>query len=209
MQITELRKQKGKKDMFSLFADGKFVCSLNEFCIYKNRLTVGAEINNDTLNKIQCESMGDVAFTLSLDLLSTTLKTTKQMEEYLQKKGFLPLVIEQVLQKLCDYGYLNDRFFAECFVQQKSHSVGKFKIKNELKLKGIDNQILDEVLQNVTDQDDVILGLAQKFLKKRELTPDTFNKLCRHLCSKGFGWDEINRVVSKIKRDGGVYDDWE
>lgn len=209
MQITELRKQKGKKDMFSVFVDDKFVCSLDEFSIYKNRLSVGAEIDHETLDNIQSESMGDVAFSQSVDLLSKIMKTTKQMQDYLHKKGFLPSVIDQTIQKLCDYGYLNDHYYAECYVQQKTNSAGKIKIKNELKLKGIDEQIISEVLADIDNQDEVILRIAQKFLKNRELNLDTYNKLSRHLCSKGFGWDEINKVISKIKHGDDIYDDWQ
>ena len=159
MQITEIRKQIGKKDFYSIFVDGQFVCSLDEFSIYKHKMTEGSLIDKQLLEDIQSESMTDVAFSSSVDLLSKMMKTEKQLREYLYKKGYLKKVVDTVVEKLKEYRYLNDEYFAECFVKQKINSCGKFKIKNELKLKGIDEEIINKLLDEMENQDDAILTI--------------------------------------------------
>ena len=52
MQLTELRRQKGKKALYSVFVDGNFVCTLDEFSIYKHKLSVGQEIDKDYIENI-------------------------------------------------------------------------------------------------------------------------------------------------------------
>ena len=209
MKITEIRKQKGKKDLFSVFVDGTFVCSLDEYTIYKHKLVQGSEIEKSELEEMQSESMTDFAFSSSVDLLSKMQKTEKQLRDYLYKKGYLKKVVDDVVDKLKTYKYLNDQYYAESFVRQKQGSVGKFKIKNELKLKGVSEDIINPLIEDLESQDDVLLNLANKYLKNKEKTPQNFQKLSRHLAQKGFSWDEINSVLNKIKKEGNVYEDWE
>ena len=208
MQITELRKQKGKKDMFSIFVDGQFVCSLDNYTIFKHKLSVGQEIDKQLLENMQCESMSDFAFSQSVDLLSKMMKTEKQMRDYLHKKGYLKKVVDDVVKKLKEYRYLNDEFYAGCFVKQKSNSFGKFKIRNELKLKGISEEVINNALEEIEPDEQVILQVAKKYLKNKELDKNTVSKLGRHLASKGFSWDEINNCLNKIKLEE-TYEDWE
>ena len=208
MVITELRKQKGKKNMFSVFVDGQFVCSLDDYTVFKHKLCENQETNKQILEDMQCESMSDLAFSQSVDLLSKMMKTEKQMREYLHKKGYLKKVVDQVVEKLKEYRYLNDTFYAECFIRQKINSVGKFKIKNELKLKGVDENIISELLEQVDNQDEVILQLANKYVKNKPIDSKTVQKLSRFLASKGFSWDEINSCLNKMNKETN-YEDWE
>ena len=209
MQITELRKQKGKKAMYSVFLDGNFACSLDEYSIYKHQLMVGMDIEKQTLEEVQQECMQDSAFNACLDLLSKMLKTKKQITEYLQKKGYLPKIIQSVINKLEEYGYINDKYYAESFVNFKANSSGRYKIKNELKQKGVSDDIIEETLNTLENQDDVIANIALKYIKNKERTPEMFAKLSRHLAGKGFMWDEINNVIYKIKRQENLDDDWQ
>ncbi len=209
MQITELRRQKGKKQMYSVFLDGNFACSLDEYTIYKNKLTVGADIDKQFLEEAQQECMQDSAFNSCLDLLSKTLKTKKQIAEYLQKKGYMPKTIQCAIDKLEEYGYINDKYYAESYVNVKSNYNGKYKLKNELKLKGVSDEIIDETLNTLENQEDVILNIALKYIKNKQKTPELISKLSRHLASKGFMWDEINNVIYKIKRQENLDDDWQ
>lgn len=209
MIITELRKQKGKSKFFSVFADGVFVCSLDEYSIYKHQLKEDMEIEKQALEEIQSECMESVAFSQAVELLSKTMKTEKQLKEYLQGKGYLNKIVNNVVEKLKNYGYVNDEYYAECLVKQKQHSCGKFKLKQQLKQKGISEEIINKQLEQIEPQEEVLFGLAQKFLRNKELNPNTFSRLSRHLASKGFGWEEINEIIYKIKSKENVDEDWE
>lgn len=209
MQITELRKQKGKKSFYSIFIDNSFVCSLDEFSIYKHKLALGQEIDKDTIENIQAESMQSVAFEVCLDILSRSLKTEQQIKDYLNKKGFLLKVVNNVIDKLKEYHYINDQYYAECFVNAKSSTCGKYKLKNELKHKGVSDEIIDNVLLGLDNQDEIVHSIANKFFKNKNKTKENYAKLARHLASKGFGWDEINTVINKIKAQEGDDEDWQ
>ena len=209
MIITELRKQKGKSKLFSVFADGVFVCSLDEYSIYKHQLKENVEIEKHMLEEIQSESMESAAFSQAVELLSKTMKTEKQLNDYLVGKGYLNKIVNDVVEKLKNYGYINDEYYAESFIKQKEHSCGKFKLKQQLKLKGISEDVINKQLEQIEPQEEVLLLIAQKFLRNKELNPNTFSKLSRHLASKGFGWEEINEVVYKIKSKEKINEDWE
>lgn len=208
MQITELRKQKGKKAIYSVFVDNEFVCSLDEFSIYKHKLAIDQQIDKDSLEDIQLESMQATAFEMSLDLISRTLKTEYQLRSYLNSKGFLPKVVNKTIDKLKEYHYINDKYYAECYVNAKAHLNGKYKLKKELKLKGIGDEIIAEVLGALDDQADIVHSIAIKFLKNKEKTNENYAKLSRNLAAKGFSWDEINSAINKIKQQEGDDEDW-
>ena len=209
MQITELRKQKGKKALYSVFVDNNYFCTLDEFSIYKNKLTLGQDIDKQTLEDIQAESMQSSAFELCLDILSRMLKTEYQMRQYLKSKGFLPKIIDNVITKLKDYHYINDEYYAQSFINAKYNTCGKYKLKNELKQKGIADDIINNMLDTLQPQDDVLHSIALKYINNKEKNKDTYAKLSRHLASKGFGWDEINSTINKIKAQEGIDEDWE
>ncbi|MBQ7602638.1 MAG: RecX family transcriptional regulator [Clostridia bacterium] len=209
MQLTELRKQKGKKALYSVFIDGTFVCSLDEFSIYKHKLSVGQEVDKDYIEDIQTESMQSIAFDLCLDLLSKMLKTEHQLREYLHNKGCLPKVVNNVVDKLKEYHYINDEYYAQSFVNAKMHSCGKYKLKNELKQKGIADSIIDSALMTLDNQEEVVHSIALKYMKNKENTRENYAKLARHLASKGFEWEQINSTINKIKVQEGDDEDWQ
>ena len=209
MQLTELRKQKGKKALYSVFIDGTFVCSLDEFSIYKHKLSVGQEVDKDYIEDIQTESMQSIAFDLCLDLLSKMLKTEHQLREYLHNKGCLPKVVNNVVDKLKEYHYINDEYYAQSFVNANMHSCGKYKLKNELNQTGIADSIIDSALMTLDNQEEVVHSIALKYMKNKENTRENYAKLARHLASKGFEWEQINSTINKIKVQEGDDEDWQ
>ena len=70
----------------------------------------------------------------------------------------------------------------------------------------IKNDILDEVTKNFeSDLNDISL-IAKKYLKSKQFDKNTKQKLFRHLLSKGFNFDEVNKVVNMFVKEGN--DDW-
>jgi len=206
--ITELRKQKSKKARYSVFLDNNYACGLDEFCVYKHKLSEGSDITLDELQEIQLESEASTAFEKAINLISKNVKTENQIREYLKTKGYLPKVIDEVVNKLKSYKYINDDNFCEEFIKMYANIWGRKKIKFALMHKGIDEKTIVEKLDNLDNQDDLIAKLAGKFLSNKEITRENLEKLVRHLYSKGFVWADISKVINKYKR-GGVNESWE
>ena len=137
---------------------------------------------------------------LCLNLLDRSAKTKKEILDYLLGKGISMSVAKNVSKKLEDYGYIDDQKYAENFALYKKNK-GKKALRFELKMKGVDEEIINGVLEKIESQKDVIFTLAQKFLKNKKPAPDLKQKLFRHLASKGFEFEEINSVITEIFKE--------
>ena len=199
--ITDIKQAKGKKARCHIYIDNNFVCTLNEFTIFKYKIKVGQEITQQELENIAFENEASEAFELAVDLISKTQKTRKQVYDYLKSKGYLPKLCENTVDKLASYHYINDEVYAKNYVNCYLNKYGKKKMRFALQQRGIENSIIDKVLEDMQPQEEVVLGLAIKFMKNREYTQQNFEKLYRHLASKGFDWDLINNAVYQIKRN--------
>ena len=147
------------------------------------------------------ENEKSVALSKAVTLLGKNLKTKSQMRKYLTEKGYSPQIVNYVLEKLAEYNYINDENYAKIYVRSVKNKYGKIKIKTELKLKGVSEKIIDDVLLEFESEEDVILTLATKYLKGKEPTYENLSKLYRFLLSKGFEYDEVSRCVKSFKEN--------
>ena len=205
-QITDIKVAKGKKARRHIYIDDGFVCTLDEFTVFKYRLKVGQEITIADLEQITFESEAGVAFELAVNLISKTPKTRKQVYDYLRGKGYLPKLCNNVIEKLAEYRYINDEEYARMYVNTYCGRYGKSKMRFILTSRGISPQIIDVVISEMTPQADTIFEFAKKYMKNKELNNQNYAKLCRFLNGKGFEWAEINEAVGRLKREAN--EDW-
>ena len=198
--ITDIKQAKGKKARKHIYMDNSYICTLNEFTVFKYKIKVGQEITAQELEDITFESESSEAFELAVDLISKTQKTRKQVYDYLKSKGYMPKLCQNTVDKLDSYHYINDEVYAKNYVNCYINKYGKKKMRFALQQRGVPNSIIDTVLDELEPQDDAVLQMAQKFMKNKERTQQNFEKLYRHLASKGFDWDTINSAVYQIKR---------
>lgn len=199
--ITDIKVAKGAKARRHIYLDEQYVCTLDEFTVFKFKLKIGQEISLSYLEEISAESEANSAFEKTIDLISRTPKTQKQIYDYLRQKGYLPKICNIVIEKLLEYRYINDEQYAKNFVNCYEKKYGKKKISFMLMQKGIEKSIIDKVLSDIKPQEDAIFMIAQKYMNNKEKNQQNFDKLCRSLASKGFGWDDISNVINKLKRE--------
>lgn len=198
--ITKIVEAKNKKRA-SIYVDDCFVCYLDLFTIFKHKLKVGSELNSDTLQEIQLESEQGTAFDMAVKYISRAQKSKNEIKLYLQKKGFLPAVIENVIQKIEDYRYVNDEILAKNVVNLQSSKYGKQKLKILLKNRGISDGEIENALESVENEYENALLVAKKYIKNKEITQENINKMGKFLLSRGFSWDDVSHVMYEIKRN--------
>src|SRR3972149_11704227 len=143
--------------------------------------------------------------------LSYRPRSEKEVIEYLKKKSFfskitedkerqdLEQVINSVVKKLKEQKFLDDREFAKWWIEQRSKVKPKALkfIIFELKQKGIEKDLIEEVLESkefeIVSDFDKAFKLAQKRINRyRGETPKkAYEKMARFLASKGFDYDII------------------
>jgi regulatory protein len=194
-QITGI--VKSGKSKCNIFLDGGYFCTLNLETIIKAKLKVGSEISKEEIEDIQAENEKLTAFDRSLKYLSN-LKTEKQVKDYLLSKGFTGKTVKYCISKLKDYEYIDDEAYANVYIQFHSNKKGKRLIKYELKAKGVNEEIIEKLLNKLEYNTDNLLYLAEKFVKNKPRDKKTAQKLFTHLMSKGFEYDNVVKTVKQI-----------
>lgn len=197
-KITDISVQKKDKNRANLYLDNAFYMGLNIETIVKNKLKVGDFVDKNELNKIAFESEKITAFEKAVTYIEKSLKTKKQVATYLSQKGYAESVIDYCVEKLCSYHYVDDTEYASLYVKTYSKKYGVYKIKNDLILKGIDKEIIDEALKSIEDSNDVALGIAEKYLANKEKDIKNKQKAYKHLMSKGFTSEESLNAIKKV-----------
>lgn len=167
-------------------------------------METGQEISQEEIEKVKIVN-GDLAcFDRSLGVLEKSMKTEKMLIDYLKEKGYPEECIERAIDKLKDYGYINDGVYAENYIRSYSHIKGRRKLKYDLLSKGVSIEVIEEKLDNLLDEEgqyDTCLRLTEKYMKNKSWEDKTKQKLFSHLVGKGFDFSLISRVVREIKDD--------
>ena len=204
-KISSITLQKNKSRA-NVFLDGEFVCGLNNLTLVKNGLKPGTEITKEKLMKIYNESEIEGAYEKALSLLSRQKYTKKAITDKLKAKGYETEIIDVVVGKLKEYGYISDAAFATSFVNC-NNSKSKRILEVNLLQKGISREIIKQVLdENITleSEREKCTEATNKYMKNKEMNDATIKKLKAHLLYKGFSFEDINYCIKSL---GGEIDD--
>lgn len=199
--ITKIEAQAKNKGRVNIYLDGEFALGCSLDIVLTHGLKEGLEIPPVKLDELVFENEKSLALTKAVTLLGKNLKTKHQMKKYLVDKGYSEQIVNYVLEKLCEYNYINDENYAKLYVRSIKNKYGKIKIRNELKLKGVSDKNIDLALMDFESEEEVILNLANKWLKDKPATYENLSKLYRFLLSKGFDFEEVSRVVKSFKEN--------
>jgi len=202
MQITKIESQKNP-DRVNVYIDGSFSFGLDNELRYKYDLHKGKKIDNEFIEFILEKENLNNAINVALRYLTYRQRSEKEIFDKLNSKEYPDKLIYQAIDYLKSKGYINDREFARSFLQDKTNinKYGPIKIKNQLKLKGISNTIIDEIVD--MDRDDeyqMSLELASKRISryKNEERSAIYRKLGGYLQRRGFSYEVVNQVLKEL-----------
>ena len=193
--ITELKPQAKNNKRVSVYLNGVYYCGLDLLTTVKYRLKVGSQITDEELINIQYEAEYRSALDSALTLVSKAYKTEKQVKDKLLKKGYLEEIVLKVIEKLKEYGYVNDEDYAQRYVNSVSGK-GKKLIKLELIKKGVTGDALESAVSSIEGQLESAKQVAEKYLKNKEINRQNLLKCYKYLLSKGFSYDDAKSVIN-------------
>jgi len=203
MLITKIEVQKKRKDRYNIFIDGVFRFGLDEGVVARLGLYEKKEIDEEEIEQIEKEEVVAKAFNAAVNFLKNRERSRKEIKDKLKTKDYSENVIEKVLEKLERLDIVNDKRFAEMFVRDrmKLKPKGKKVLSLELAQKGIDKNIIEEVLQDLLGGDSE-LELAKRVLGKVEKKyaglegREKKDKIIKYLLSKGFAYNIIEEIFN-------------
>lgn len=210
-KITAITLQVKDKERVNLYLDGKFFCGLLLESVIKHKLKVGDDVLEEEISNIQYDSEKSKALDKAMGYLSLSMKTTRQVEKYLSGKGYNNPVIFFVLEKLKEYGYLDDSIYAVSYIRSYSKKKGKKLIEYELISKGIDKVDVEKAYKLIEESDETLpenpcKDIAEKYMKNKEITKENLQKLYRYLLGKGFTYEQAKEASFDNFSIGETYD---
>ncbi len=202
--ITKIEIQKKNENRVNIFIDGEFSFSCSSELVYYHKLHKGRVIEIEDFEKVISEDNYIRGKNVSLKYIERTLKTEAQIREYLVKKEFDENTIDRVINFLKEYKFIDDYYYTKAFINTNIKSWGKNKIIYNLKSKGIDDDIINRVINELPMESEITiaLSLAEKKLKllcnKENSKIKILQKLSSYLVSRGYNFEIINEVISKM-----------
>lgn len=211
MKITKLvqSKRKAQRAIVELNDGSSFVA--HKDLVIKYQLWVGKELSEQDIESILSEDLYYKLFDKALVKLSYKLcsegELRKYMHQYLVKAGIREdrkCDIEKVIADLKSRQLVDDKKLAEVLVQRYRESKSKREITLKLREKGIETDIIRDLLNSemVSDEYDTIYKLAlKKYMQLVGKSTNTFQmkqKILAFLFRKGFALDSSRKAVDSI-----------
>lgn len=200
-EITSIVQQKKDKERVSVYVDGRFYCGMMLETVIRCRLKEGMQIDCERLDEIQFENEKSQALDKAITHLSATMKTQKQMRDFLKKKGYADAVCEYVLEKLREYRFVDDREYCTQFVETAGKNYGSLRIAQELKKRGAQEEDIDAALSERTGESEAVEKAVRKYMKNKEFTRENLSKAFRNLLSKGFDYETAKEALASLGAD--------
>ena len=204
MQITDLEPQANNAERVNVYVDGHFLLGVNAVIVLRMGLRVGQELLPEQLEQLRSEEAEQQAVDRALNYLSFRPRSREEVRRYLQRKETPPHVIDAALERLDRLDFVNDRAFVEFWVEnrEKFNPRGARALKNELRLKGVERDVVDELVDSEGDEE-LALRAARKKAASLTRTPGmdyaTFrNRLGGFLQRRGFGYEVVTRTVKTL-----------
>jgi regulatory protein len=146
------------------------------------------------------------ALKFAMKLIGLRKRSVFEITKRLKKKDYEENIINEVLNELNKYGYLDDEKFTEAYINDRINFSprGSFLIKKELKEKGLAENIISEKIEELLPEEkeiELAQSLADKklrMLKKNIGKEKIRQKIGSHLQSRGYSSYIIYRVLENI-----------
>lgn len=144
-----------------------------------------------------------------MKLLAAKARSVAELRErLLSGPGTSKTIVESVIARLCEYGYLDDARFAQGYaslrVQQRP--IGRRRLERDLWLKKVDKAVADRALDQVfaeTPETELIdRAIAKRIrLRGRPKTRAEAKSLFDHLLRLGFSFELVSEKVRALSEN--------
>ena len=195
--IKEITKSRMKIDI-----DGAFA-----FVLYKGELRIygikeNQELSEENYQKILIEVLPKRAKLRAMNLLKSRAYTAFQLREKLEAGGDPKKIIEEAIDYVASFGYVNDSQYAMDFIEYNKEKKSKNRIFMDLYKKGISKELIEEAWKDAVGEDRQELEKEQiiHWIQKKNFPLETASlrekqKMMAFLYRKGFTNELIRSVL--------------
>jgi regulatory protein len=198
VKISAIKQQRKRQDRYSIYGDGAYLFSLSEGELISSGLKIGLELDQEALRGLKDQAKFGKAYERALNLLSHRPRSEWELRDYLKRKEYDEELIQQVMTRLQEHGYVNDMDFARRWIENRRllKATTRRRLNQELRQKRIAEDIIHQVLAaDETDERAVLRELVER--KRKQSKYQDKLKLMQYLSRQGFNYDDIKTVLEE------------
>jgi regulatory protein len=197
MKINEITELGGARSRVCLEDGTSFILYNKE--IKKWQLVSQGELSKEDFREIKETILLKRAKKRGLYLLERYSRSERNLRDKLKEGGYPSDVIEGAIDYISSFGYIDDTNLARNIVESRMYQKSSKEIIATLKLKGIDQAIINQVMSKYYDQEYEKEAIKHLMKKKRiaveSITHQEKNKFFNQLARKGFSYDSIQGAL--------------
>ena len=145
------------------------------------------------------------ALRYAFGLLKFRPRSEYELRQRLKRRGFSESAVEETLFFLKEKKFVDDLEFVRIWVQSRlKKPLGINRIRQELKIKGIEKDLIEQALKDITDkysEDRVVKELAcRRWGRLKHVQPQKARRrLFLFLLRRGFSIDKIQEAINQIR----------
>lgn len=143
-------------------------------------------------------------YPLAMERAGRVLSQRDYSEQMLERKllevGYLPQTCARVVERLRGLGYLDDARYAQNLLERKKKRSGTRGIAQQLRLKGVDKAVTEEVLAGFSAQEELAAACAQaqKYVANKPWERrDACRRCIAFLSRRGYPYDVARAAAEK------------
>ncbi|HCP76106.1 MAG TPA: hypothetical protein DIU08_15895 [Ktedonobacter sp.] len=199
-----------------MYVDGRFLLGASATVVLQMGLELEQELSPGQLEQLRSEEALQQAVERAYNFLSYRPRSREEVRRYLRRKETSPEIIEATLERLDRLDLVNDHAFASFWAESREqfNPRGARAIKNELRMKGVEREVVEEMISDEKDEELALRAgrkKAQSLLHNPAMDFVTFRtRLGSFLQRRGFGYEIVTRTVKalwkELKQEDGEED---
>ena len=208
MIVTDVSPFKGSMMCVELSGGGlaqEMKIYIHSEIIRKYNVAKGMELSEEEADRLIYENDLRRAREGALYLMESRDHSYRELFDKLEKNYSEDICFE-VCNRLAEIGVINDRRYAEKLCRQlfEVKKLGRYRVRQEMRLKGLGSEIIEEAKENFSEEDEPFERLEklveqkyERYLTDRKGVEKVRNALAR----KGYSFGEIKEVLDLYDLD--------
>lgn len=209
MTKTVVKVEKAGKYRVRVNFDYEETLILSLKTLKKLDLCEGAEVSGEAYENILNDEVYPLARKKAMELLVKCDRTEKELRDRLKYAGFMEDAIDQAIDYVNHYHYINDEQYADNFIRYKSGSMSNMRLRQELSKRGIEEEAIERRLEG-RDEMEILKKEMLRRLNRVSLSDENdihknLEKIKASFYRRGFSLSDINRIISEYMDNNNIF----
>ncbi len=204
MIITAIERQPRRRGRVEVWTDGQCRFDVSRKLVRERGLRIGHEIDGAEIDEIVALDARREALRLAASLIARRPRSEREVGQRLSMRRFDPALVRETLDKLKAAGLIDDREFAQSWVEARDHRSprGRRMVAAELRARGVDAPTAVVATAQIEEEDAAYRAASRPLRTLRDAEYARFrDRLVSHLQRRGFAWGVIRSTIDRCWRE--------